>query len=1129
MQSKSKSSARARVLMVGTSVVAMMAPLLLATPANAQDETMETVTVTGYRASLADSTNAKRASVSFSDSVFSEDIGKFPDTNIAESLNRIPGVTINRDINGEGVNVQIRGLGTNFTKVLLNGNPISVATTGSTDSSNSNREVDLNMFPTELFTQLTVSKSPTADQIEGGAAGSISMRSMRPFDKEGFHLSYNLQLTDQSTTNLGIGKRGALIISDTEGPFGFLLGVAGVQSNMMVTGFEDGNAGWVSPNLPAGACGAGNTCAQFGGNSWTIPSAVPTGVYVPVPTGYTMAAGYAPVVKNGVNYLPSGYPVNSALLYALNPGLAASGCSTTNPSQACINQSMTHLSNALLPRLGRPMFDMGSKDRYNGVFSFEYRPSDNLHFYFDTVMGQVDNHLNRSDLGWGVRGGNSATNMIPANLVLSQNWLNASSITGGLGGSVQSGTFYNATFGLEARDYRENGDFLNLNPGMSWYPTELLHVEVQLNYSRSHFMRRNPTIMVTSCTATAPTAGIDNCPNGAPELGTALQFDATGAYPTMNMNFDLNDPKNYEWNLGRINHTTERRYVTTQGAHLDLTYGGDELAIKVGAAYDVSNRLITTIDPSALWQATICASNPSSVILGPNTNMPSCTGQGAAATPVGWTNPYTGWGTGYSAGFAPLTFAGSAIPTSELYKYLTPGPTGFITANYDKIFSASKYYDYLKWGLNQSYCAPNCSNPGLPGNTLAFPVNANYIDERTTGLYAKTSGYFDIFDTRLKYDAGLRWVETRQSIMSPSNTVDARNATLDNGGKYPNYQTLSTANTKYHAFLPSGSLVYEVMENLQVRGSLSRTMTRANPGDMKATMDFGDPTVTSATLGNPKLKPFFSNNIDLGAEYYTGGEGYIGLTAFRKSIKGFTAQLVTMRNFAYLAQYGITWDTLGSTQRQNYELNGGPSGKPCNSDATCADQPLQVNQQVNLPGREIINGLEFNIVQPFDVLTEPYLGLTGFGFTGNVTYIDQRSTGQVATYATGVARWQYNMTTYYENNGAMIRLSYNWNSKVYGSSSNNQGVCLPAVASGAKETGCPGGAYIFGAPYGQADLSSSIKLANFLGEIPSDPDLSFNIQNLFNATQRSYIMWSDTPHTYYRKGMSFMLGLRGTF
>ena len=120
--------------------------------------------------------------------VFAEDIGKFPDANVAEALNRIPGINITREADNEGLQVAIRGLGANFTKILLNGAPISVASSGATDQNTNNREVDLNMFPTELFTQLTVEKTPTADMIEGGLAGDVGMRTLRPFDHPGIAL-----------------------------------------------------------------------------------------------------------------------------------------------------------------------------------------------------------------------------------------------------------------------------------------------------------------------------------------------------------------------------------------------------------------------------------------------------------------------------------------------------------------------------------------------------------------------------------------------------------------------------------------------------------------------------------------------------------------------------------------------------------------------------------------------------------------------------------------------------------------------------------------------------------------------------------------------------------------------------
>ena len=118
-----------RRFLMGGSMLAMV----MVAPSLAQAQQVaggvESVTVTGYAASLQKATDAKRNATNFTDSVFAEDIGKFPDTNIAESLNRIPGVTISREIDGSGVQVSIRGLGTNFTKVTLNNAQIAVAST----------------------------------------------------------------------------------------------------------------------------------------------------------------------------------------------------------------------------------------------------------------------------------------------------------------------------------------------------------------------------------------------------------------------------------------------------------------------------------------------------------------------------------------------------------------------------------------------------------------------------------------------------------------------------------------------------------------------------------------------------------------------------------------------------------------------------------------------------------------------------------------------------------------------------------------------------------------------------------------------------------------------------------------
>jgi TonB-dependent receptor len=1168
-----------RKSLLSSTILAGVGLVLAAAPAMAQDnaEGTEVVTVTGYRASLADSTNAKRASVSFQESVFAEDIGKFPDTNLAESLNRIPGVTIVRETDGEGVNVSIRGLGTNFTKILLNGAQVAVASTGATDQVNNNREVDLDNFPSELFTNLTVSKTPRAEQLEGGAAGTINMKSRRPFDNPGLHITYSAQGSKQSI-DPDFGYRGSLIVSDTMGPFGILAGISGVQNNVFVKGWEDGNAGWVGPSTTTSGsiiqCTTtpSSNCNSLGSRSWgtltaiqpTIPGGTVPATLIPIPTPIagnplSTTCTTAPYVVGSTNYMPVGCAIDQSMLLALNPGLN-------------INQ----IGNALLPRLGRDMFQSGSRDRYNAVVSAEYRPTDDLHFYFDFIFGRKFNDINRSDINWGVRAGAGSQPFVPAGLKLASDWM---ALTGNAGGAVTSGTFYDTGFVLEARPYKEKGDFYSFNPGMSWQVTDLLHVDFQLNATRSHFLRDSPTVFVSSCINNIPYASggaaypIPNCT--PPAGGNVANFTNTTPFPVVTSTLDLNNPNNFVWNNGRVNLQDEKRYTNTEGAHLDVSYGGDEIAVKAGFAYDHAFRNITAIDASTEWSNQICGDAPNVYVPGIST---PCTGLNVAGARLGaggpavwngtlnqtmlnWGMPqFVGYGlvdinnNGYTAGWTPMVYQGSLVPTASLHNYLVPGPTGFITANYNAIFAASNYYAIDRYAQAHTCHYIDCK-AYTAGPLGSFATGSNTggtsgsFDERNWGGYAQVDGQVHIGGRALKYNAGLRWVETHQTIYSPTQVTDPHNYwTIDcslpqyaavkpascttgqttmmapQGAAYPNYYVFSGAKSVYQAFLPSFNLVYEIADDFQVRASLSRTMTRPNPGVMISTVNFSDPTAQQATLGNPGLKPFYSNNIDIGAELYTGGEGYLSFMAFRKSISGFTGNSTITVPFSYLASFGVTYASLSTTQQGAMLTRSGGS---CVSDTTCASLPIQVTEQVNGPGLQIMNGLEMQLVQPLDFLLEQY-GLKGFGFQGNFTIIDAKNTfsGSKNLPATGVAPFQYNLTGYYEDGGIMLRVMYNWNDKVYASGSNQQGVCLPIGTSAA---GCTGGAFLFGAAYGQMDFSSSLKLSTLFGDLPSDPEVTFDVQNVTGSKQRSYFQLPDAIHNYYIKGQNFLFGVRGTF
>lgn len=145
----------------------------IAVPAHAQaepgaDSLPEEIIVTGTRASLDKALEAKRDAIGVVDGIFGDDIGKFPDLNVSESLQRVPGVTISRSVTGEGSQISVRGLPSEFVAVTLNGMPAA--------SGNAGRDFDFDVFASELFTGAKISKTPSADLTEGGLAGTVDLR-----------------------------------------------------------------------------------------------------------------------------------------------------------------------------------------------------------------------------------------------------------------------------------------------------------------------------------------------------------------------------------------------------------------------------------------------------------------------------------------------------------------------------------------------------------------------------------------------------------------------------------------------------------------------------------------------------------------------------------------------------------------------------------------------------------------------------------------------------------------------------------------------------------------------------------------------------------------------------------------
>lgn len=244
------------IMLAGAPAFAQTAePVAAATqdaPANEpQDEagTADDIVVTGFRGSLNKAVELKRESISFRDSIVAEDIGKFPEANVADSLQRIPGVILSRDgASNEGQRISIRGLGSDFTVTTINGAP--VRTTSAQNVGSSSRDFNYDVFPSELFGRVDVYKSPLANLEEGGIGGVIDLQTPRPFDNNERVIRYTAQ-ANYNTQSKEWRPRGSLLLSDTWGNFGALFGVAYAKNVNQRSGFQSTGGGTSGYNSSA--------------------------------------------------------------------------------------------------------------------------------------------------------------------------------------------------------------------------------------------------------------------------------------------------------------------------------------------------------------------------------------------------------------------------------------------------------------------------------------------------------------------------------------------------------------------------------------------------------------------------------------------------------------------------------------------------------------------------------------------------------------------------------------------------------------------------------------------------------------------------------------------------------------
>ncbi len=1002
--------------------------------APAASQQLDTVVVTGIRSSLAASAKAKRDDVGLSENVFAEDMGKFPEPNIADALSRVPGVNITRaHIDGEGLNISIRGMGAAFTRVLLNGAPVASASAGSWGGNiSANRETDIDFLPSELFSSASVYKSQRASILDGGIAGTVDMRSARPFDKRGLRSAVTLtgNYRDQ---NKQWGTTGSAMVSNTwnlgsSGDVGALAGVAFGNTKYTTDAFS--TVDMRNFQLKSFQADASDSPNNTGGGSQSTPDTVPSGL------PYDQLPAYARSI------LVPGARIDKAMLLALNPGA-----------------SIKQIDNALMGRLGRHQYYTGERKRISGILSLQWQPDDQWDVYLDTIVGRKSNEMVMAGMNVGTR----ANTPIPIGMEFDRSDCTTGCV-------LTKATLANTFWSLEHRPMLEVTRFGSINPGFEFRATDKVTIDAHFNATNSSFFRDMPTVLLA--TRSAP---------------TVINYDATGGgVPVYTSNVNVNDPAGFGFyqagqGLSGVRMNLYERTNSTRGARANLKWGDNNFNIKTGLTFDDIERRYRGYDAAGSWANVVCSGNINYRFFAPNTDPTGTACDGSVKSGALPAGSYPGYGTGYTAGQPALTYQGSIVTNDKVGQYAHPTTHGFIGVDWDK-FAKDTDYQYFRDNIYKAF-----------GNN-----SGGYIREVVTGGYIETNGKYMLFDRALRYNAGVRFTSTEQTIGNVLVQADPRNTGLLNGALYPNLTNWVYEKTTYGNMLPSLTTSYNVTDALIARASLSKSMTRANPADLRqSSLAIGDQGARQGNVTNPNLNPFKSNNFDFALEYYLSREAYLSASAFGKDLIGRPGTRITTYT---LAQLDAIYGTVGLTpaQQQSVDASGG------------RDKHLvEITEPYNLTTKLAIRGYELTWQQPLDMLP-----IKGFGFTANYTYVKQTDKVPNAPPVAGVPPRTSNLTVYYERNGLTLRMARQYTAGTIVNTSTGLNV--------------PGGAYAYSTPRTQVDLTVGADLKRVFGW-KYGPNVTLSVWNLTRAMQHTYTQFPNATFDESKPGRSYNFSLRQSF
>ena len=1046
---------------------------LTAVPAYA-DDSMETIVVTGIRGSLQRNMDIKRDSLGLVDAITMEDIGKFPDANLAQALMRIPGVTTSITSNatnngqstttGQGTTITVRGFGPQFNETLFDGRVVPSGIGG--------RSFDFSGLSADMVSRLDVLKSPDAAMSSGAIGATINVVYPKPFDKPG--LTVSASAAGGINTDEGRWKpNGNFLISNTFANDRVGVLVAGAYSSLSVTQNQVQNWGWI-----------GQYIAPCQLSTWT---GADCNSLSPTTANYTIPAGGKIYVDPATGAQVTATAPNAVTLNSLTTadgqvktGLGT-GTATMNAAGGDTNVAISIPNPATLVDKTKPIWwtqdyavdwNQIQEERINLRGVLQFRPTDAVEITVDGNFARDD--LMQDSLTYALWNGVGDMRKVQTSKY----------------GTVTAFTRHGPQDFDDVRSQQVQQTY-SWGINGKWSVND--HITVIADFSQvlaalnpghlSHFGEQSagigygpstPTgLYGTDYTVTQPGGRALPYYSGVGPSGDASKF--TG------INTGLTPDGSILGTHVMVTSTTQNTYLVNQmRLESDLEYSN--LKIKFGAQYTPEH--YTTSGYTDIGGTS-------------NNNWQSVSGYGPDS------QNYTA--SGSNAGFH--------LPASLFHGVRTIGdipgwsaPAGGVIPGLP-ILDAREVYAYLDQKLQSVSCPVlgvdsnnkpiydvptvngfNCGGPNSPSGFRGGFTSAKLVDfdktayqklnEDTYAAYLSFNTETKLADMPLKVNGGVRWEYTRVWAMGYGQNLKDMKVTPGDLTNYNFILSDSTVVAKKNAYsylLPNIDLTLFVTDDIHIRADASRTMTRPPITDLKGNLTYtGRKGSLSSSGGNPYELPYISDNMDIAAEWYYDQNSYLSVDTFLKTVSNWVVA-------------GTSTFTVPGVIDPN----------------TGAAPVFTLTSNINGPSANIY-GLE--------VAWQHVFGDSGFGFLVNGTVVGTNKPYDpnnlvVGNFGMPGLADSANATVFYDKDGVELRLAANW-----------RDVYLDKFGQGQSGGTSFGAEPIF--VNGNWDLTASGGY-----EFTDNIKAYFTISNLTNNSYSTRGRFPDQVYSVISIGRSYMVGL----